>query len=835
MTARNMQSSFYRTEDSVDNFVLKLSVREISKVLHKESDPTAKPFQEELTLHWQEKKYGPADISNFLKNKEAQNKPKDVYEADTFRHMTMLEERGKPLVNLLNPVMLYTYTDKNNRLARTKGPVRYLTDDNMETYLSVGASHRRNDDIGSREKKINERFYREKPFKVMHICMATDVNVEALKSKPMYPEAHFAEHVLCSIFVYDDGLIEFSPDLSQNLDESKRRNADIMSPSVFMNDETVAASLTKDKGIKLNTYLVTSASGRTFEFALQNLNGLFSPTELDAKRRADAIKDTIHARNNRVFDNTAQEVDKSQWQQDPPSKGSARSICYYADIISGQGCEGERLFVDYEVLVPQTWSLRTGNLVDGTNEQDLLSQSKKGGDAVGAVTADLTKQALLTDGYADGEDARGMLRGVTQMASVSEQRGGLILTDLRPFWRGNRMRHSFDPITRGVFGFAYFFYNVLCIILGINSPFWLISAVAFVYAIGSGHPGGSTQAVVQKTNVGDSRGSGQHKSAANRQLAGDLVSRPIANFNHLINLSFDVKDGDVATSSPSANVPTVVFTVYSVGAFGRINIEGYAYVHLPEHAGAIDDTIKTWRPTGGIDTQMRAYFLGSAPHVVNKAEFYASDKFGTHTVLNHFGVRTENSGEIRFRVHAVSVDPRKVKVNTVKLDSEKEKKLAGARRTVDQILKTYRSGTSLTKSIDLVQSTGGLSSSMFKSSTSIDGSTELSKRAEMLIAQAKTRISASGSKALIGLNKSSSSPGSESKDSLREEYQRQPNTKDRSSDVEAAKPLLSTKPSVRMEPLQLERLTGARRQESRRYAGAGEGESEGDSLLGHGN
>jgi len=831
-------SAFYRSDDSVDNFRLKVFVRELSKVIRREEGDAAGsdgPIEEEIILSWQEKMYGPADVAEFLKHKDSTFKTKDAHEADTYRHMASLEEKGKPMTNLLKPVMFYTYTDKSNKLPRGSGPVRYNEDENMEPYLSVATTHHANADVGGRERKVNERFYREKPHKVMHVCMATDVDVEALKNKPIYPAAHYVEHLLCSITVFNDGLIECVPEFSKNLDEERKRGAETVIPSVFMNDETVAASLKKHMGMKLRTYQVNSMNGRTYEYNIQNMNDYFSPLDIDEKRKQDLAKDAINARNCRVTESiTKGESDTSIWRQDPPSKGYAKSLVYYAEIVSGSGFEGDRLFVDYEVVVPQGWNLRTGNLVDGVGEQDLVNKamgldtSVDGGG--GEIGQQLALNLLESDGYLDGEEARGMLHGVTQMSEVSERRGGIILPVLRPFWRGNRLRHSFDPIARNVLGLGFFFYNCLCVILGVHYPFWVVSALVFLFALGSGHPGGSSQAVLQTKSLGE-KGSGQSKDNKNHVLAGPLVSATVANFNHLINLSFDVKDLDISKvmNSPSSTVPTIVFTVYSVGALGRINIEGYSYYHMPEKAGQIEATIRTWKPTGGIETQMRNYFLGSPPHIIDRANFYASDKNPhgkpARSVLNHFGVRTENSGEIRFRINVASTEPSKMKPVVVGKDMSQEKKLAGARRTVDQILKTYRSGTSIEKSIDFVQSTGGFSSAMIRGG--VENSTDLSKRAEMLIAQAKSRIStASTSSAKLG------SP--DAKSAVRDEYtrQREVDSADSKSGESGREdePLLASRSGVQMAPLQMEKVTGIRK-EPRRYAGAQDGE--GDSLLGN--
>jgi hypothetical protein len=72
----------------------------------------------------------------------------------------------------------------------------------------------------ARDLKVSQRVIRENPFKIMHICFATDVDVETLRTKkPWDPEYYYTEHVLCTIKVYKDGLVEVSPPFSPILEE----------------------------------------------------------------------------------------------------------------------------------------------------------------------------------------------------------------------------------------------------------------------------------------------------------------------------------------------------------------------------------------------------------------------------------------------------------------------------------------------------------------------------------------------------------------------------------------------------------------------------------------
>ena len=54
----------------------------------------------------------------------------------------------------------------------------------LESYVSKSMDGQFMQDGDVRGMKVRERLFREKPFKTMHVCMATDVNVEVIKDGP---------------------------------------------------------------------------------------------------------------------------------------------------------------------------------------------------------------------------------------------------------------------------------------------------------------------------------------------------------------------------------------------------------------------------------------------------------------------------------------------------------------------------------------------------------------------------------------------------------------------------------------------------------------------------
>jgi hypothetical protein len=107
-------SSFYRSNDPVENFRLKLQVREKSRIpIAGEDGRKGDPLQKDVEIAWQEKKYGPGDIADYINSGD--RKPKNANEHEARRRLSAMEESGKTVHSLLEDVMIYTYTDRDPR------------------------------------------------------------------------------------------------------------------------------------------------------------------------------------------------------------------------------------------------------------------------------------------------------------------------------------------------------------------------------------------------------------------------------------------------------------------------------------------------------------------------------------------------------------------------------------------------------------------------------------------------------------------------------------------------------------------------------------------------
>ena len=467
--------------------------------------------------------------------------------------------------------------------------------------------------------------------KSMHICLATDVNTTAIKENVPQrglKDRDMLEHVLCTIKLYQNGLLEVTPGLSGPISEtegvfieSKGLSSIRISMSAFLDDNTVERALAT--GFKLSTSSVRSRNGVEYEYCIQNSNDLLVPFQLEEILKRQNLLDMRSCAINKCS------TEHTNWTQDPPAPGRQKVYTVYAEIVSGENFTGKKIFLNYQVQVPQGWDLRTGNINDGVSEKRLsaLNAHRIGsngngngggssgggqgrtGDGMGVLGPSLSGADILAlDSYSDGIDARGMLRGTTHTATSK---------DFRPQRGNSGVTFVLEESARILLGSGFFIVTVISITLGHSYPFWLIPAFVILFTLRTGVPM-STVVVVSvqdsknkkhlnlnlKSNVNTSKTSlvereqkqetqkmkMKHSSVTHssnepfKSIGMPLAGSSIANFGHLISMSFDVKDvvhthTHTHTHTPSPEIfqdtPTIHFQVYSVTAMDRHVLEGY--------------------------------------------------------------------------------------------------------------------------------------------------------------------------------------------------------------------------------------------------------------------
>lgn len=61
--------------------------------------------------------------------------------------------------------------------------------------------------------------------------------------------------------------------------------------------------------------------------------------------------------------------------------------------------------------------------------------------------------------------------------------------------------------------------------------------------------------------------------------------------------------------------PRILLQVWKLDTFGRQELQGYGFCHIPSGAGSFDVEVPTWRPVGDTTQEMAAFFLGGVPQL----------------------------------------------------------------------------------------------------------------------------------------------------------------------------------------------------------------------------
>lgn len=698
---------------------IRLVVREVATFQNEEEF-----FSKEAIIPWQQKLYGPQDIADYISHKHTNRGTAAQFE--TRRHFRQLEKGGQKIDEMVDDVMIYTYVDKDHYSPEMAPPV--WDNNGQESYLGAAVSalgkQQNTNDVNDRDMSIARRIFKDKPFKTMHICMATDIDKEKLLKQTSYesPNAHFQEHILCSIHMYQDGLLEVTPAFSGVVDEltpAGEENEHAIPISVFFNDPTAETAI--KKGLKLSTFRIHSKTGVEYEFVLQNINDLLIPHKIEALLKEESAQRSMLAAETRFGES-------DNWKQDPSR--SDRTVVYYAEIVDASGFDGYRHYVNYQIKHPTNWELRTGNLTDGVANTEMTSQVDEYLDPQqtpipAAATAAAAAMMIDID-----DPKKGMLQGTTQLAHTEDEIRTLYrLPRSRPLWGGGRVYLALHKSSRFLAAFLLFAVTGLAVVVGPAYPFWIAPALIFWFILGTGMPGGPVDVVlVNDSKKGQKKsgveGSNTRTRSRHNPLGLAVLKEPWADccsaFNHLISVSFDVADNnqDYFNASPSSKCPIMLFNVYSKDWFGRQKLEGYGYFNLPDQSGMHDVEIKTWRPRASISSNMSDFFLGSAARL--RDDSFVESATRTSKSINKFGLLTESSGKVRIKVQVLVTDERNaVKddlsggVDDVGMGSSmggggtggfggtagslggtlnSTKKSADVRRSVDEILKSFRSG-----------------------------------------------------------------------------------------------------------------------------------------------
>ena len=325
-------SGFYRVIDPLENFKIRLTVREISRLTSQSEKDAYVPFHTEQIISWQEKIHGPVDVADYIQHVKDPQKGGTPSQRESRRELEKIHEKilkeakGKEKnadhsKSLLRPVMIHTYISRDH-INPYKSSILH-ENATMESYVGAALNSNIGDEksslVESREQshivggissfrslrgsKVYKRLNGGISSKTMHICLATDVNIENLSGNTHIwdPRAQYNEDIICSLTLHQDGLLETTPAFSTILEEtgssSVAGHSSSATQNLFMDNVTVAAGVRQ--GFRLESFRLETKNGAEFEFTIENLNEVTVPADIEELRNQIFVIDKQLAQRSR--------------------------------------------------------------------------------------------------------------------------------------------------------------------------------------------------------------------------------------------------------------------------------------------------------------------------------------------------------------------------------------------------------------------------------------------------------------------------------------------------------------------------------------------------------
>ena len=202
---------------------------------------------------------------------------------------------------------------------------------------------------------------------------STSLSLSLLLSRNCKGALAMNSHSLSTIKVFNNGLIEVSPKLSELVEDIEGQGSNFklqrrISLSPFINNRTIKSAL--QEGFRLSLTRINTHEGAEFSYSIHNVKELLVPHQIEELLRKKALQNAITSDENRgVIDD--EDAINNNWMQDPSAKD--KTVAIYGEIVSATGfdCISDKLYVKYEVEIPKSWALRFGDTSDGkiTNDQ----------------------------------------------------------------------------------------------------------------------------------------------------------------------------------------------------------------------------------------------------------------------------------------------------------------------------------------------------------------------------------------------------------------------------------------------------------------------------------
>jgi B9 domain-containing protein 2 len=98
--------------------------------------------------------------------------------------------------------------------------------------------------------------------------------------------------------------------------------------------------------------------------------------------------------------------------------------------------------------------------------------------------------------------------------------------------------------------------------------------------------------------------------------------------------------------SPAQGWPRLLVQCWRLDTFGRLEVEGYGFVHVPPSPGVHELSCPTWRPLGTPAQEWAAFFVGGTPSLKSTSVLYAA-------ASERYRLVTTSSGTVHVRVEVV--------------------------------------------------------------------------------------------------------------------------------------------------------------------------------------
>ena len=139
--------------------------------------------------------------------------------------------------------------------------------------------------------------------------------------------------------------------------------------------------------------------------------------------------------------------------------------------------------------------------------------------------------------------------------------------------------------------------------------------------------------------------SGALQVRGGRAAAPHLLFNPALLLAHVLPSPITLRP--LVKTCPLQGWPRLLLQVWRLDDAGRLEVEGYGFVHVPSTPGTHELSVPTWRPLGTPEQELAAFFVGGVPRLKTTTVLFSSahDQRSRHV--------TASSGTVHLRLEVV--------------------------------------------------------------------------------------------------------------------------------------------------------------------------------------